>query len=346
MKHLKYVFFLIFVIPFLAEIILRLSGIMNVYSENIGLGYISPYGTRKTWYHRWPTDNKIRHDNADFNYLYSINKNGLRDKDYSQTKNDSTIRILVTGDSFAEGVGAPYDSTWPRLLEKYLCDNKFRAEVIDAGESGSDIIYDYVFYRDILSEYHPDVVIASMNTSDYTDYYFRGGMERFFADGTVHFRRPPLIEYLYHYSHLFRAIYAASGHPVKGIYMNERQFAKSCKEANGGFTKVIEDYGQLARKNGSIFIFLPHSSPAEIMDKGSLKDGTLNNLSALSSLVRERGVKCIDIISPLITELANKPWQDYTYPNDKHFNPFGYSVFARVVGDSLLSDGISINAVQ
>ncbi len=336
-KYIKYTIFVVITTLVLAELVLRLQGNMRVYSEISGQGYVSPFEPQPAWYRHWSAGDTFTVHNPEFTYHYDINSDGFRDKNYPQQKSDSTIRILVTGDSFAEGVGAPYDSTWPRLLEKYLNEKQMHVEVIDAGISGNDIIFDYVFYRDILKKYNPDLVIGSMNCGDYTDYYFRGGMERFAPGGTVYGVKPPVTEYFFRYSHLFRAVYGKLNHPVKGIYLNESEYLQFLKKANQAYANAISSYNAETHKNGSAFLCLLYAMPTEIVYKTGVNDSIEKSYMHLGQMLNKQAVPCLVISDGLNSELGNKPESYYAHVHDGHYNATGYSVFARLVADSLLS---------
>jgi len=339
-NRIKYLLFVFVFTVACIEIFLRIAGWQRDYNEHMGNGYVSPYTSPndKGWYHINTANDTFTTNNGDYQYQVITNALGLRERNYPRHKTDSTIRILVTGDSFAQGVGAPYDSTWPRLLEKYLREKNIPAEVIDAGIAGSDIIYDYVLYRDKLKDYHPDIVIASMNCSDYIDYYYRGGMERFRADSQVHYRNPPIREYLFHYSFIYRYFNQMRDQPFLGVYLTTPEFIPFVALANKDFSGVIANYNNAAQKNGSKFIFLIHRVPTEILfGEGGVNAIIRNGFIELNSTVKKRGAQTLDISEGLSARLKNKPWPYFTYEHDKHFNGTGYNVIAGLVGDSLMA---------
>ena len=50
----------------------------------------------------------------------STNSNGLRDYEHNYTKSENTIRIVMLGDSFVEGVEVALENTTSKLMEKKL----------------------------------------------------------------------------------------------------------------------------------------------------------------------------------------------------------------------------------
>ena len=184
---LKYSMIVLVVFFLFFEIILRISGFYASYSENVGNSFSTYYNRMlPNHYHLLPEGNLDFLERDEFNYAYQINSLGLRGREVSAAKKDSTYRIIVFGDSFTEGFGAPGDSTYPSLLEKELNRTYTGTfEVINAGVIGSDPFYCYKLLVDRFLAYEADLVIFSINNSDITDYIFRGGLERFRADGTT-----------------------------------------------------------------------------------------------------------------------------------------------------------------
>lgn len=72
----------------------------------------------KNYYHVWTSDTCIEILTTEFKHERCYNSLGFPDKEPSTPKHDSVIRIISLGDSFTEGFGAPYDSSYPSLLKK------------------------------------------------------------------------------------------------------------------------------------------------------------------------------------------------------------------------------------
>ncbi len=207
-KSLKWAlaFFSVFLVLILVEIALRYSALFYTYPEVTGKPYTSYYNQElPTWYPFWTPNSSFEFDNRDFKYPYKINSLGFRGEEIQTDVPDSVNHIIVLGDSFAEGAGAPADSSWPELLQIFLDSAGILNEVTNAGISGSDPFFEYVFYRDKLKSVHPDYLIVSINSTDIQDYILRGGFERFHDDSSTHYRKGPWYEFLYINSHLVRA---------------------------------------------------------------------------------------------------------------------------------------------
>lgn len=321
-----------------AELLLRVLGWFNTYNESIGQPYVSGYGAvLNSWYYtRTPNSNFVP-PNTDFHFPYATNSLGLRDKEYG-LKSDSTFRILITGNSFEEGVGAPYDSTWPRLLEKQLKQSNSNVEVINAGISGSDVFFDYVLFRDKLKAYHPNLVIATIDRHTYNNYFFRGGMERFKEDGYVHYNPVPWYDVIYHYSHLFRAALFIAGYPVKGMYLSKGEYEKLSEEkATPEIASVMRRFKDQAGKDSTSFVLVIYPTPLDIFRQNSTTATDAKNLMQLQ-VILGKDVRVINIYEALIRKWKDVSWQTITYQHDKHFNSTGYTAMAQAISDSLIKN--------
>jgi hypothetical protein len=341
MKKARQILMVIVICLLAIELLLRLSGVFKTASEKVNNKYVSSYGgVQSTWYSTYKPDTTIFLPATDFHYPFTTNKIGIRDKDYDQNKPDSVYRIVITGNSYVEGAGAPYDSTWPRLIEKELLSRNINAEVIDAGVPGSDVMYDYVFYRDVLRSYHPNLVIATMNNSDYVYYAFRGGMERFHADGTVHYLPIPWYDFLYHYSHLVRAVLAVFRLPLEGAYLSRSNYKIVASQATINFASVIKNFSDTAIGNKAKFALIIYPKPNEITLHSFFTQNIADNFAALSGLLDKDKIASFDITPAMKTRFKDRPKPEYTYPHDGHFKPGGYLIMAKLTVDSLMASGI------
>jgi lysophospholipase L1-like esterase len=98
---------------------------------------------------------------------YEINAEGMRDEEvHPAAKGDSTVRILLLGDSFAFGVGVDYDSTWSVIFERRCLENGIKVEVIKAGVSGYDTRSELLYLYRLFPKYHPDIVLIAFLSND------------------------------------------------------------------------------------------------------------------------------------------------------------------------------------
>lgn len=99
----------------------------------------------------------------EFHAHVKINSKGLRDREYPYSKPESTYRILVLGDSFAEALSVDIEKSFTKLLETNL--NKAyhgkKFEVINAGVSDTGTDDQFLFYKYEGYKYSPNMVLLS-----------------------------------------------------------------------------------------------------------------------------------------------------------------------------------------
>lgn len=338
---MKYTLIVLCSVVLLIEVYYRLTKQHETYLESIGAGYYSGYNAiLPSWYRIRAANDSFVPANVDFEYPFVTNSWGIRERPI-EPKPDTVLRILITGDSYTEGMGAPYDSTWPRLLEKKLNAHGYKVEVINAGFAGSDLFYDYVSYRDSFAKLQPDLVIASLNSSDYTDYLLRGGLDRFHADGTTHYRKAPWYELLFRFSRLFRAVlYKYNNFPFQGIFATEQQIEQEYINANIALDTTIALYKAKAAQNGAGFISIIHIIPSEIKNgEAHLNQYGLAKLDSLANTLSNADVNSINICMPMAAAYGDK-LPVYYHLIDGHYNARGYNIMAQIIADTLLAKGL------
>jgi GDSL-like Lipase/Acylhydrolase family len=91
---------------------------------------------------------------------YSINSLGLRDEERGYAPaDDDEERILILGDSFAEGFSVPFEDSVSQVLERNLRSTGRRADVINGGVVGYSTDQEYLLYRTDLARYGARVVV-------------------------------------------------------------------------------------------------------------------------------------------------------------------------------------------
>ncbi|MCZ6672608.1 MAG: SGNH/GDSL hydrolase family protein [Verrucomicrobia bacterium] len=101
-----------------------------------------------------------------------INSQGLRDHEYPISKDESTFRILVLGDSMTFGWGAEFDATYPKVLEQMLNDEQKdssafqRYEVINAGVGNYNTVQEVTYFKERGIQYNPDMVLLGFYLND------------------------------------------------------------------------------------------------------------------------------------------------------------------------------------
>lgn len=107
-------------------------------------------------------DGRYRHASAEFDYLWSNNALGMRDRERRWEKAPGAFRILVLGDSMVQGHGVVLEDTMVWQLEERLRRRHPRVEVLNGGIFGYSPLLEYLYLREILDRVRPDMVIVSL----------------------------------------------------------------------------------------------------------------------------------------------------------------------------------------
>lgn len=320
------------------EIGLRLSGLLNSYMEKVGKPYTSAYNIKNsTWFPFWEPNTEHDVGHGDFNHHYVINGYGFRGVQPVLDKPDSIKRIIVLGDSFAEGMGAPSDSAWPIQLETLLLNRNLGIEVINAGIAGSDPFFEFILLEHKLLSLNPDYVILSVNSTDLDDVIFRGGMERFHKDGTTHYRKGPWYEPLYKYSFCVR-LYCrlVLNQPLVGIFLSEKQYQEEMEFASNELSKLIsEKVSWLENKGIDVFIILHPVPLAAANPNAEVSYHPKPFMRALNDSLLANHIPVINLDDEFESLFAEQPVSDFAHMNDGHYNSEGYAFFATSVLDKI-----------
>ena len=198
-----------------AELFLRLTGTFATYLEKKSGHYASYYKYRpqEALHKRKPGENITLSSPGEFSYDYSINSLGYNDIEWHTASTDSTFKILILGDSFTEGFGAPQDSSWVAQLRQLLAQHPFikarkNPVLFNAGISAADPYTNLYALQNELYQLKPDLVVQVISNQDFDeDFLLRGGYERFTDDDRLSYQVKPKYEWLYAYSHLSRVFF-------------------------------------------------------------------------------------------------------------------------------------------
>ena len=97
---------------------------------------------------------------------WAINRRGLRDFDRDIDPAPGVARILILGDSFAEGFSVPFEACVSQALERELRTAACPAEVVNGGTVGYSTDQEYLFYRDEGARYGARVVVLLFYHND------------------------------------------------------------------------------------------------------------------------------------------------------------------------------------
>ena len=97
---------------------------------------------------------------------YVINSRGLRDVEHEPMATPGETRVLLLGDSFAEGFSVALEDGVARVLERDLRSAGCPTEVVNGGTVGYSTDQEYLFYRDEGVSYTPRIVVLLFYYND------------------------------------------------------------------------------------------------------------------------------------------------------------------------------------
>jgi lysophospholipase L1-like esterase len=312
-----------FIVLFIADAIIRLTGIMQTYSERADGNYFSQAKQEKldSWYWVHTPNTDIKNKRKEFVFERKVNSIGLSEHEINKNKN-SKFRILALGDSFTEGVGINYKDTWVKQMETRW--NASNVQTINAGIGGSDPVYAFALYRDKLRDFKPDMVVMTINSTDIKDIGYRGGFERFRKDGTAG-KDAPSWEWIYASNHLVRMILRGAFHYDSGLLKNT-----DSDEMKRKSVRIIEEtmvkLNSLTKKENCELLVVLQPSLQEFNDG---KHTPFFGQLTLARFLKERDINYVDVSHEF--KKKGTSIQDYYYPLDTHFNKKGYSLFGETI---------------
>ncbi len=270
-------------------------------------------------------------NSSEFSYAHTINSLGFRDEEPELTNIDSNFTIVGFGDSFTEGVGASQDSTWVKLLEDDLKNCKNKLLTVNAGRSGSDIIYEsYKFQHLVAKKFKPKLVVFAINTTDIRDLILRGGAERFVSKDKIVYRDGPWWKYLYGFSYVWRVI----AHEIIGVdwtLYSEEDRSRMERDAKDLIsTTICNDIVPFAKTHNiqTLFVFTPMEYQ---LDEDSF------GLTELSSSLQEDGINVLNLHAEFSRFSDGNT--DYYWDINKHCNAQGYLLWSKAIGAEIRQQG-------
>ena len=324
MPRLRTIALQIFAILLLLEAALRLSGTFTMYSERIGNGAVSYYGQQKqSWFHNWTPNQPYSLNQPEFNFSYKANSLGLRGNEWTTSPPENHCRLVVFGDSFVEGDGTPAGMEYPAKLESALAQRDLQWQVYNAGVCGSDPFFNAMFFTHVLPRYEYDAVMFVVNISDFDDFIFRGGMERFRKDTTTVFREGPWWLRPYLTSHLIRGLTRifTGVDPELLVGPEEREALNllAVSKMTGLFRQIHSE----CDRNGKEMVVILHPVPTELRHLG-----TRYEMDSLSLSLKQAGIPVIDLFSAMADSTSGLSYEEYAWLINGHFNATGYQIMA------------------
>ncbi len=296
------------------EAVLRINGKFKTSNERVvGEYYYRYYQKKSSSLHHWKPNKTIDYFEPEFRYQNRYNEYGIREFTLDTFLRDTTsIKVLCIGDSFTEGDGAPYDSSWVRQTE-YLCNqfNQKKFRFYNAGVCGSDVFFNHQWLTTGIMQIRPKQIIECINSSDIDDVIWNGGAERFNNDGTSSGKTGPRWEIFYKYSHLIRAFVH------KFIKYNDNLIKPG--NENQAIEKIKNELiriNQWCKENGIVYRVVLQLCPHELKLEDYQENELFKQLAKLNFV--------IDLSKDLHSEINSENYLNYSWPMNGHFNSLGY----------------------
>ena len=319
-----------FILLFLVEIGLRGIGHNDTYGEQNGNDYFvseSLIENRDSWYFTYTPGEERRFEKSEFVYYREVNSFGFPEKELPLEKQANEFRILALGDSFTEGDGTAYDSSWVKVVERNM-QADFPDQMIttfNAGIGGSDVVYQTKLLEDKLLSLQPDVILVGINSSDISDLATRGGPERFQPDGTVKIVDPHSWEWIYGISYTFRTFIHAVGYSSR--LNHDEKFDKALTP--GLIVKTLSRMNDLAGSVQAGFLVFIHPVKPDLLDQAYHDP----EMEVLLDSLDEASFSSVDLLPQFCASGLCREEQidEILWPVNLHFNAEGYRFFGEFV---------------
>lgn len=213
-----------------------------------------------------------------------LNSYGTRDREYSESKPEGTIRIAVLGDSITFGFGVELDNTYHKLLEKKLnqsADTKFDVPSFNMG--AADTLWAMDKYLKQVRAFHPDIVILGFCLNDISDYSHFELSEQQIVDNTPLESR--IIGYFLRVHYLLRR--------YSHLYFLSVERSKPF---------LYRNFLDIRRKDPEYWIPIETDTP----EYKKRFDSTIKKLVEFSEIVKKDGARFIVVIFPYEIQLSDK----------------------------------------
>jgi len=229
-------------------------------------------------------------------YYDNINSLQFRDIEHKLDKAKDIYRVLILGDSFAYGVGVPFNNIFPRLVEKKW--NKMhpssRIEVINCARPGWNTEKEISFCFDTFLPYKPDLIIISYVLNDTECLMHNKNITlKYWQELSFHEPKSKIVRFIFKKSELFRYLFnrIENTRIRREFFRIKKELYKDENVCYGYFKKAVEDLAIAKKKNGFdvLVIIFPYFNM-------SLQDYPFLDLHRqVSSIFREAGCDVIDL---------------------------------------------------
>ncbi|MFH1463480.1 MAG: SGNH/GDSL hydrolase family protein [Pseudomonadota bacterium] len=236
-----------------------------------------------------PPPNGTREFNPNYdNYPGQGNALGYRDREHARAKPADTQRVVVIGDSIAEGWGvARFEDTFPSLLEQGFRRSGTAAEVINLGVSGYGPAQEVATLELRGLAYDPDVVVMAWCSNDVLGP--PAIIRQSLAQQVRRRGRPGALQPWLGWSALYRYLWVRHLRDGAAAW-DERGFLDGLDISWDLYTRALDDLAALSREHGfsAVVVTFPRDDPGDWDDMGPLLD-------RVTAVVEARSISSLDL---------------------------------------------------
>jgi lysophospholipase L1-like esterase len=318
-----------------------------------------PQGYRLTPGFRGRMTNRVEYDTE-----VAINRVGLRGPEAQPIEGGT--QILVLGDSFAFGVGAEQEESYPARLEEILRNRGARVQVLNGGVPGYSVPDAVSWFQAHGKALDPDIVLLTVFTGNDLQDAAPGGPKIVVKDGHLvpaGKKRRPLSLWFNQHSHLFSLLKSSAlARPVRRLLGRSEAFGEwvirtemdlyamdsPSELAAQGAAITERAVGDLVRSAGRVRVAAV-IVPSLLQVDPTLWKETLGRLDLdparydpdsttrlFRAMFERQGVPALDLSGPFREAIARG--ERVYLPIDRHLTPKGYRRMAREVAEFLESE--------
>ena len=211
-----------------------------------------------------------------------------------------------------------------QLLNESKEDVKFI--VYNAGISGCDPFFSYQNLKFLSPQLRPHIVILLINTTDYTDVYFRGGWERFKENNqVVYSRQAPRWEKYYSKIHVVRPVIDLIGY---NIFLTRDSYEDAIMSNFPIIAQALDSFRIYTKTIDASFIPVFNPIPTYHSESQYEQDSIF-----IHQFIAPDHPDFLDLTPPVREHRYDK---DYFWQYDNHCTAKGYRVFAEEIHEHII----------
>lgn len=272
------------------------------------------------------------------------NSRGLRDWEYSFDKPAGTRRILIFGDSFAEGLEVDLEDLHAKRLERMLAARYpgTRVEVINFGVSAYDTAQEWWYFKTEGIRYGPDLVVVLWTGESGSPFARLEDGQPIFVEPRytrwerwsrnartflkVHFHTATFLMDRLGLNRSVRQfldgptpLQSPDPYSIPHVGLPTRPFSPEWRVQMA----IFDDFSRTARRHGATLIVATRSS---------------HEFRYITEATRLQPIS--ELIVADLQQVSDVEERAYRFPRDGHYNPAGHAKAARILFDMIVGQDL------